>query len=133
MSEENIDTVRALYGALNRGDIDGLVQHLHPEVEIHPATGGILDMGTTYRGREGMRQFAETAWKSFDMAVEPKEMTTAPDGRILATERWYMRARDGIETGFQLTDIYTFRDGLIIRIDGFRERAEALESAGLSE
>ena len=44
-----------------------------------------------------------------------------------------MRARDGIETGFQLTDIYTFRDGLIIRIDGFRERAEALEAAGLSE
>jgi hypothetical protein len=36
-------------------------------------------MDTTYRGREGMRQFAETAWKSFDMAVEPEEMTTAPD------------------------------------------------------
>jgi ketosteroid isomerase-like protein len=93
MSEENIDTVRALYGALNRGDMEGLVQYLHPEVEIHPATGGMLDMGTTYRGRDGMRQFAETAWESFDMAVEPEEITTAPGDRILATERWQMRAR----------------------------------------
>ncbi len=64
------------------------------------------------------------------MAVETEEMTTAPDGRILATERWYMRARDGIGTGFQLTDIYTFRDGRIIRIDGFRERAEASKPPG---
>jgi ketosteroid isomerase-like protein len=133
MSEENIDTLRASYGALNRGDIDGLVQYVHPEVELHPATGGMLDMGTTYRGRDGMRQFAETAWESFEIAVEPEEMTTAARDRILATERWQMRARDGIETGFQLTHIYTFRDGLVIRIDGFRERAEALKAAGLSE
>jgi ketosteroid isomerase-like protein len=133
VSEENVETLRAISSAFNQGDIDGLVRYLHPEVEIHPATGGILDMATMYRGHDGMRQFAETAWESFDMAVEIEEITTAPDGRILATERWQMRARDGIETGFQLTDIYTFRDGLIIRIDGFRERAEALEAAGLSE
>jgi len=33
----------------------------------------------------------------------------------------------------ELPTLYTFRDGLIVRIDGFTEKAEALEAAGLSE
>ena len=40
---------------------------------------------------------------------------------------------EGMETEIVITQLYTFRDGLILRIDGFRSRAEALEAAGLSE
>ena len=130
---QNIDTLRALYEALNRGDFEGLLHYLHPEVEIHPAVGGELDFGSVYRGRDGMRRFMETAWGGFEMAVEPQEMIRAPGDRILATERWQLRARDGVETKQQLTDVYTFRDGLVVSIEGFREKAAALEAAGLSE
>jgi hypothetical protein len=42
------------------------------------------------------------------------------------------RAR-GVETEIQLTEVYAFRDGLVVSVDGFREKAEALEAAGLSE
>jgi ketosteroid isomerase-like protein len=38
-----------------------------------------------------------------------------------------------METEIVITQLYTFRDGLILRIDGFRSRAEAREAAGLSE
>jgi ketosteroid isomerase-like protein len=114
-------------------ELPGLPSYLHPEVEIHPAVGGELDFGSTYRGRDGMRQFMETGWRGFDMAVEPEEIVSAPGDRIIATERWQLRARDGVEAELQLTDVYAFRDGLIVGIDGFREKAEALEAAGLSE
>ena len=45
---------------------------------------------------------------------------------------------EGMETEIVITQLYTFsgrrfRDGLILRIDGFRSRAEALEAAGLAE
>jgi ketosteroid isomerase-like protein len=130
---QNIDTLRALYAALNRGDYDGLVQYLHPEVEIHPAVGGELDFSSIYRGRDGMRQFIETAWRGFDVAVEPEEIVRAPSDRLLAIERWQLRGRDGVETELQLTDVYAFRDGLIVGIDGFREKVEALEAVGLRE
>jgi hypothetical protein len=33
----------------------------------------------------------------------------------------------------ELPTLYTFREDLIMRIDGFTEKAEALEAAGLSE
>jgi hypothetical protein len=56
-----------------------------------------------------------------------------PDGRILAVENWRVRGRDGIEIDTELTDLYAFRAGLIVRVDGFRDRAEAFEAAGLRE
>jgi len=40
---------------------------------------------------------------------------------------------DGIEIERELPTLYTFRDGLIVRVDGFTDRAEALKAAGLSE
>ena len=44
------------------------------------------------------------------------------------------RGRDGIEIDRELPRaIFTFRNGLIVRIDGFTDKAEALEAAGLSE
>ena len=44
-----------------------------------------------------------------------------------------MRGRDGIEIDTEVNDLYAFRDGLIVRIDGFRDSADALEAAGLEE
>ena len=40
---------------------------------------------------------------------------------------------EGMETEIVITQLYTFRDGLILRIDGFPSRDEALEAAGLAE
>jgi hypothetical protein len=44
-----------------------------------------------------------------------------------------VRGRDGIEIDTELTDVYAFRDSLIVRVDGFRDKAKALEAVGLSE
>ena len=133
MSQENIGTVKALYEAIGRGDVDAFVELLHPEVEMHPAVGGLLDLESTYWGREGAKHFMQTAWKGFEVTVEPEEIVELPGDRILAVERWQIRARDGIVTGLQLTDLYTFRDGFVVGVDGFREKSEALEAIGLSE
>ena len=46
---------------------------------------------------------------------------------------WRVRGRDALQLDFELIDVYTFRDGLIVRIVGFRDRAEALDAVGLSE
>ena len=52
--------------------------------------------------------------------------------RILAIDRWIFRGREGIEIDRELPTIFTFRNGLIVRIDGFIDKAEALEAGGLS-
>lgn len=66
------------------------------------------------------------------MTVEPKETFEAPDSRILAVDRWLFRGREGIEIEEELPTAYTFRNGLIVRVDGFTDKSEALKAVGLN-
>jgi ketosteroid isomerase-like protein len=53
MSDENVEKLRAVYDAFNRGDFDGVLQYLDPDVELHP---GVIvpDSREQYRGRQGL-------------------------------------------------------------------------------
>jgi ketosteroid isomerase-like protein len=130
---ENIESLRALIDAFNRRDFEAAVQYAHPEVELRPGLTE-LDVSPRYRGREELRHFFETiseAWESY--VVTPEEILTAPGDRVLAVERWRAVGRGGLEFDLELCDLFTFRDGLIVRIDGFRDKAEALEAARLTD
>ncbi len=85
-------------------------------------------------GHEGWKEFIRVAIQAWKTATaEPLERIETEDGRILSIDRWRLRGREGIDIERELPTLYTFRDGLIVRIDGFTEKAEALEAAGLSE
>jgi ketosteroid isomerase-like protein len=130
---ENTESLRALFDAYNRRDFESAVQYVHPEVELRPGLTE-LDVSPRYLGREELRGFFETiteAWESY--VVMPEELLPAPGDRVLAVERWRAVGRGGLEFELELNDLFTFRDGLIVRIEGFRDRAEALEAAGLTE
>ncbi len=50
--------------------------------------------------------------------------------------RAYFRGRgrgSGVEVDARFYDVYTLRNGKIVRVDEFAEREDALEAAGLSE
>ena len=134
MAQENEEVVRHLFAAWNRRDFDnGVLQHFDPEVEFHP---GLLPPGedTEYLGREGVRQWIRNvndAWVA--VTVEPIERIEVASDRILAIDRWHFEGRDGIEVSEELPTALTFRNGLIIRVDGFTDKAEAFEALGLGD
>jgi hypothetical protein len=64
---------------------------------------------------------------------EVMETLEGPDNRVFAVDHWSVRGREGIKLEMETMDVFTFRGGLVLRIDGFLERAQALEAAGLSE
>ncbi len=133
MSLENVEIVQRLYEAFNRRDLDDAVRCLDRDIELYLA---ITAPGrpSNFRGREGATEFLEVTIEDWErVTVLLKETIEAPDNRILAVERWRMRGRDGIEIDTEVTDVYAFRDGLIVRVDGFRDKAEALEAVGLPE
>ena len=135
MSEKQ-EKVGALYEAMNRGDFDAAVECLHRDVEIQPALGGVMDIGRRYSGRDEARRLLETITEGIERIetrAEPQEVTDIGGDRLIRVERWHPRGRQGMETEMVITQLYTFRDGLILRIDGFRDKAGALEAAGLSE
>ena len=54
--------------------------------------------------------------------------------RVFVKVRFQGRGRaSGVEVDTRLYEVYTLRDGKVLRIDEYEDRAEALEAAGLSE
>jgi ketosteroid isomerase-like protein len=133
MSTENAEILRRLNEAFNRRDIDDAVQYLDPQVELHPGVQ-VPDEESRYLGRDGLTEWFRSATEPWEkITVEHKELIDVPGDRVLAVERWVFRGRDGIELELELPNVYAFRDGLIVRIDGFTDKAEALEAAGFEE
>jgi ketosteroid isomerase-like protein len=129
----HVRAIRRGWEAFNRRDFDGAVRYLHPEGEAFPAAGrrdrpGRGDRGPL-RGREEVSRFLQkvsAAWQR--VTVDLREVTAAPDGRLLAVESWHMQDRNGIEFDTMVITIYAFRDGLVARLHGFLDRPTALEA-----
>jgi ketosteroid isomerase-like protein len=133
MSLQNVEIVRRFYRAFNRRDFDDAVKYLDRQVELIPGVTA-PDAEARYLGHQGMQEFFEIAtgpWET--VTVEPKEMIDITANRILTIDRWRFRGRDGIEVARELPTAYAFRSGLIVRIDGFTDKDEALEALGLRE
>jgi ketosteroid isomerase-like protein len=131
MSEQNVEIVRAIYDASNRGDWDAAFRHQHPDVELTTPPG--VNAGT-YRGREECQGFWEDLGAAFEMAVaEPEEFFEIGD-QVVVVVRGRMRPKGSsaaIEnrTGF----LWTIRDGKVASVRLFAKPEEALRAAGLSE
>ena len=130
--------MRSVYEAFNRRDFGAAAEHLHPEGEVYPGVVGLdpAGPGSSRRlcGRDELRLFFEDLGATWEtVAVEFEEVVEATDGRVLVVERWRLGGRDGIEVVTTIIDVYTVRDGLIVRVDGFLDRAEALEAVALRD
>ena len=131
MSKENVETIAAFANAFNDRDFDGALRYLDRAVEIEPGVQA-PDHDSKLRGHEGWKEFIRVAIEAWEVATaEPLERIETEDGRVLSIDLWRLRGREGIEIERELPTLYTFRDGLIVRIDGFTEKADALEAAGL--
>jgi ketosteroid isomerase-like protein len=63
----------------------------------------------------------------------PEEFADMGD-RVVVTVRFRARGRgSGTPVDARLYDVFTLRDGKIVRMDQFAERAEALEAVGPRE
>ena len=133
MSRENVELVRRSVDLWNSGDVDALVATFSDDAELQPAPGFIE--GGTLVGHDGIRHFFERlheAWKPGD-TVTLGEFREAGD-KLMFSFRWRAIGDvSGIETSSEWIAVDTFRDGVIVRMQIFTDRNDALDAAGLSE
>ena len=128
MSEENVEVVRALWEAYARDDFDRVLSYCDPYLVMVT-----LEEGPVY-GLDASRQNYERwrdAWDDPEIAVE--EILGAGD-RVFVSARFRARGRaSGAEVDGRFYELYTMRNGKILRVEEFNERAQGLEAAGLQE
>jgi ketosteroid isomerase-like protein len=133
MSQDNVEIVRRSIAAFNAGDFEGAVADLAAEFE-YTATGAVPGAGGVFRGPEGFRRFLESFWGEFDEPrTEVRDLVAAGD-HVIAAQTFRGRGKQsGVETSWDLWQVWTLRDGKGIRGRGFTSEEQALEAAGLRE
>ena len=131
MSRENVEAVHRGVEALNRGELEPVLDLIDDELVWEPRRA-ILE--GAYRGHAGMRRYwADTAESFESFEVRFADVRDLGD-RVLAVGTVHGRGRDsGAETDVATAAVFTFRDGRLVHYKDYGERRAALEAAGLAQ
>ena len=132
MSQENVELVRRVYEAHNRGDFTAVFAAYGPEIEWHVL--GVAEFGfdPVYVGHDGVRTFWRlwlSAWET--TSFEYDEFIDAGE-HVVVVQSQRMRGRtSGIELEWNsYAQVWTIQHAKVIRVEFFPTRGEALEAVG---
>ena len=133
MSEENVEIVRQFAECWGRLDWEGMAALADPGVEMHATVGGVEE-GHVRHGVDEIRRDYETVEEAWDEhRIELEKLIDAGDP-VVVFHREYQRGRaSGVELEIDAAVIVDLRDGRIVRVQGYMNRAEALKAAGVYE
>ena len=134
MPDENVEVVRRVIDATNRAHADDFLAALSPDVEWEDNLFG-TEGGRTYRGTAEVRKWLEQVWEPWEaLRMEALEVIPGEGGRVFVEFELTARGREsGVETHARFWTVSEIADGRIRTRRTFRDRAEALEAAGLTD
>lgn len=124
---DNVELVRQLWTAFERGGLEGVLEVADPDVEWEPYGGG----GTVYRGHEGLRAYMNERRARNEEADGRLYSAFAKGDFVVARGEIRIRGEHGIVT-MQPGWLYEFRDGKLVRFRGFPTQEAALRAAGFA-
>jgi ketosteroid isomerase-like protein len=140
MSKENVELVRRNYEVVNsigRTDAEfvdpeefapDLWARLAPDFELHERPD--LPDRKVYRGPDEAKEFWRKTQELFsELRWEPLEITDLGHAVVVETRIAVVGRGSDVLIEADETDVFWFRDGAIVRLQGFPTRAEAFEAA----
>ena len=135
MAHENVEMAGLVLDALAQRDAERLIDLSDPDVRWHSFFAEVaFGAGGGYRGHDGIRQYVSDlndAWEIVRADVD--DGVGVGDIALLVGRIHYRGKASGVETASPAGWIFKFRDGKVLRFRAFREPAQVLEDAGLSE
>jgi ketosteroid isomerase-like protein len=120
--------IRDSYEAYNRGDFDEAARAMHPEIEWD--SGETSLMGDTVRGPgavvERLKPDVFESQRGDLLGVEIKG-----DRAFIELHFHAVGSGSGLKLMTQAWQVWTFREGLVVRVQNFMEREQARTAAGL--
>ena len=132
MPQENVDVALAAYEHLNRGEVDALIDLCDRDF--------VMDMSErvfnpdVYEGSHEIARFCEgvrSAWDSYLWEVE--ETRAAGDAVVAMVHCRGQGHQGGPSAEWHVAWVWRFRDGRAVWTRFYRDRALALQAAGLEE
>jgi ketosteroid isomerase-like protein len=128
---KDVELVESAFAAWNRGDLAAFAGHATEDIAWLEVSGRPEGAPLERHGRERMRQSLESlfdAWESYKLEVERLEDL---GDRVLAVVREVGKGRaSGVEVDGRWGYLITVENGLIARIEAYRDADLALQAAG---
>ena len=123
--QQNLDVVRTVYAAFDRGDVEGILALLDPEVSWRTPGAPDLPTGGLRHGIAAVREFFPLLLNTFDFAeFKPQDFLAGGDKVVvLGTSREGPKG-SGRLVDFRWVHVFTLRNG---RIVAFEEPADVSE------
>ncbi len=128
----NVEVVRRLLDAFERGDLDSQLALLAPDVEI--VEWPDAPDSRTFRGHAGARQ-ASAAWGEVWewLRSEVDELAEIGD-RVVVSGRTHGKGKgSAVEVDVETCNVYALREGKVTRVELFTSKGPAMRAAGLAE
>jgi ketosteroid isomerase-like protein len=124
---DNVELVRQLWTAFERGGIEAVLQIVDPDVEWEPYAGG----GAVYHGHAGLRAYMEERRARGEETEGRLYSAFAKGDFVVARGEIRIKGEHGIVT-MQPGWLYEFHEGRLVRFRGFPTQEAALRAAGLA-
>jgi ketosteroid isomerase-like protein len=126
---ENVEIVRTAAEAYIRGAFEEAIAWMDPEIEWDMTNVPVPDPAV-YRGYEGLIAF-QTSWdESWEsMELEPLEYLAVGDLVVASFRQTGKGKLSGVEVEQQIAQVWTLRDGKLVRMVMYPDRETALEAA----
>jgi ketosteroid isomerase-like protein len=132
VSEENVEAIRAVYERFRKGDFRASLDVVDPQV-LFVLPSGFPESGT-YLGIARLAEYTRGFLEPWaQITIEAEDITDAGGSVVVTVCQRGVGRESGAATEFRYFQVWSFRGPKVIRLENFRERAEALEAAGLRE
>jgi ketosteroid isomerase-like protein len=130
MSQE-IEVVRTYFKVWNAGDMEGVRELYDPDAVMEVAPN--WPEPGPFVGRDAVMQHLNQVRGAFDSdSLELLSDLVAVSDRVIARVGWHGFGR-GPQSDMEWTNVFTMRDGRILKAQYFWDHAEALKAVGLRE
>ena len=133
MSQENVEIIRAMIDAGNRGDLDACFKDAAPGFVWDNSRAIGTDNRAVLRSAAQTRDFFRGLNEILESVRVEIDETILIGDHVVVPHTTHIRGRDGIEAQGRTTWLFTIRNGKIERVCLYQGKDEALEAAGLSE
>ena len=130
ISDRELELVKEGYQAFERGDLEWVLEHFHPEILVENRAEA--PDSATFHGHAGFLRYLEgwlSAWEEFRM--EPTEYVVAKD-QVAVLIRQHARGKGStVEIVEEVAHLWTVRDGQAVAYRVFTHQADALRAIGM--
>jgi ketosteroid isomerase-like protein len=126
----NVELANEAIGAMNRGDVDWLIAHSDPEVELHMY--GVAGAPVLYVGAAGIRDyFRDMAeiWELLEFSLE--DIRDLGDRVFVVLGQRFRGRGSGAEVANTTAAVFRLRAGVVTEMRAYLDVADALAAAGL--